>query len=116
SAPRRTNAPSGPPLTHCPAAPRPSPPRGRPQPIRPTRVTSLPAACTLATLLQPAASPAPTAAEAFRKSRREDRDAVLCGIDWSKIVTPLARQTGELIWREDGGPEAGHPNLRLAGP
>src|SRR5437899_8729743 len=82
----------GPALTHCSAAPRPRPPRGLPQPMRPTRITSLPAACTLATLLQPAASPAPTAAEAFRKSRREDPDAVFWRIAWLKIVTPLARK------------------------
>src|SRR5437868_15042280 len=86
-----TNLTFGPALTHCSAAPRPRPPRGLPQPMRPTRIRSLPAACTLAILLQPAASPAPTAADAFRKSRREERDAVFCGRDWSKVVTPLAR-------------------------
>src|SRR5438477_12315456 len=82
----------GPALTHCSAAPRPRPPRGLPQPMRPTRITSLPAACTLDTALQLAASPAPITAEVFRKSRREVLEAASCGGYWFKIVTPLARE------------------------
>ena len=72
----------GPALTHCSAAPRPRPPRRLPQPIRPTRITSLPAACTLATALQVVAkaAPATVVAEVLRKSRREALGASLCGI------------------------------------
>src|SRR2546427_776649 len=56
------------------AAPRPRPPRGLPQPIRPTRITSLPAMCTLSVAAnsEVKAAPITVAVEAFKKSRRLD--------------------------------------------
>src|SRR5947209_7886573 len=77
----------GPALTHCSAAPRPRPPRGLPQPIKPTRITSSPPACTLARLLMVAA----TAADVFRKSRREEVEATRSRGFWFKIRLLLER-------------------------
>src|SRR5262245_53386843 len=59
----------GPALTQLCAAPR--PPRGLPQPIRPTRMTSLPDACALAATASCAAATAPATALVFKNSRRE---------------------------------------------
>src|SRR5438552_4595876 len=81
----------GPALTQFAAAPRPRPPRLLPQPIRPTRITSLPAACTLATeaKLVAKAAPATAVAEVLRKSRREEFGAPFCGIWFAKVVCLL---------------------------
>src|SRR5438132_13785384 len=78
----------GPAFTHCSAAPRPRPPRLLPQPIRPTRITSLPAACTLARLVAKAA-PATAVADVLRNSRRDEFRASFCGIWFAKVVLLL---------------------------
>src|SRR4030081_1599738 len=90
----------GPALTQFAAAPRPRPPRSLPQPMSPTRITSLPAAWTFATLLQVVARPAPTAADVFKKLRREE--ATLCGVSAFKLSlleTRLERSSGLRIRR-----------------
>src|SRR5262245_61481234 len=60
----------GPPLTQFSAAPRPRPPRGLPQPIRPTRMVSSPPAWTCGTVLRYVAAAAAAAAEVLRNVRR----------------------------------------------
>src|SRR5438552_14893370 len=56
------------------AAPRPRPPPGLPQPISPTRITSLPPACTLLARASSVAKAAPITdtVDVFRNSRRFD--------------------------------------------
>src|SRR5437879_5740641 len=80
----------GPAFTQFSAAPRPRPPRLLPQPIKPTRMTSLPAACTLVTeaKLVLKAAPATAVAEVLRKSRREEFEASFCGIGVVKGRSP----------------------------
>src|SRR5580704_13931971 len=78
-------------LTHCSAAPRPRPPRGLPQPIRPTRMTSLPPAWTGGVLARRAAVPMAVAADVLRKSRR---DAVPVGFGAKGSV---------MTWSPEGG-------------
>src|SRR5216683_7781212 len=78
------------------AAPRPRPPPGLPQPIRPTRITSLPPACTLSAKARSVAKAAPitVAVDLFKNSRRFDVLLWLEVRSASMIGSP---------WNEDGG-------------
>src|SRR5258708_5596850 len=95
------------------AAPRPRPPPGLPQPINPTRMTSLPAAWTLpasSISAAKAAAPITLAAEVFKNSRRFD-DLLAFVLNSEAMIDSPWREESFSLGRRGRRPVAGFSYL-----